>query len=166
MRLFLGYHQERVAALESDLQDLHDKRLASKAAAVALENVLKDSGFENAIDIDLRIERLRAEAEAIRAEGLKARNKTDEINEGSHAVDTLRETARWLSHRIRDYEEQLDSVRLRLRQTERLVNELKMLTIRYSRTKTARAVPRAHRDRAEQHHSAQRASQPHRTPNG
>lgn len=140
MRLFLGYHQERVAALESDLQNLHDRRQASKAAAAALERVLKDSGFENAIDIDLRVERLRAEAEAIRADGVKARQKADAPQEDSHAVDTLREKARQLSHQIQGYEEQLDAVRLRLRQTGSLVNELKMLTIRYSRTKTSRAV--------------------------
>lgn len=140
MRLLLGYHQDRVAAVEAELQELHDRRLASKAAAQALEKVLKDAGFESAMEIDQRVERLRAEAETIRAEGAQARSNVDVAGDEQHAVDTLREQGRVLTHRIQELEQQLDSVGLRLRQTTSLINELKMLTIRYSRTKSARAV--------------------------
>lgn len=140
VRLLLGYHQDRVAAAEAELQEIHERRLAAKQAAQALEAFLKDAGFESAMEIDARVEELRAEAEAIRAEGERVRVEADIGVPEQHAVDSLREEAKHLTFEIRRYEQQLDAVILRLQETTALINELKMLTIRYSRTKSARAV--------------------------
>lgn len=140
MRLLLGYHQDRVAAAEEELQELHERRLSASTAAKALESFLRDSGFERATEIDVRVERMRAEAEIIRAEGATARSEDRVTGDERHAVDSLREEGRTLANNIQRLEEQFDGVSLRLQQTTSLINELKMLTIRYSRTKSARAV--------------------------
>ncbi|MBB6558775.1 putative nucleic acid-binding Zn-ribbon protein [Acidovorax soli] len=141
MRLFLGYHQDRVAALEARIQGIHERRLAAKQSAHALATFLKDEGFETEIEIDSQVEELRAEADQIRAHALKTRADANALlQQGQHAVDTLREEARTLAHEIAGHEAQLDSVHKRLQETGALISELKMLTIRYSRTKSARAV--------------------------
>ncbi|MGQ8879620.1 hypothetical protein ACUTR7_19060 [Delftia sp. NA_296.1] len=141
MRLLLGYHQDRVAALEAQIQGLHERRLAAKQSAHALATFLKDEGFETEIEIDTRVEELKAEAYRIRADALKTRSDANALlHQGQHAVDTLREEARALAHEIAGHEAQLDSVHKRLQETESLISELKMLTIRYSRTKSARAI--------------------------
>lgn len=139
MRMLLGYHQDRVAAAEAELQAIHERRLAAKQSAHALATFLKDGGFETAVEIDARVEELRSEAERIRAEAVKARANAT-VEHGQHAVDSLREQGRQLAYEIADHESQLDSVLKRLQEATALINELKMLTIRYSRTKSARAV--------------------------
>ncbi|MNK76460.1 hypothetical protein D3C87_960290 [compost metagenome] len=141
MRMLLGYHQDRVAAAEAELQEIHERRLAAKQSAQALETFLKDGGFETAAEIDARVEELRAKAERIRAQAVESRaNAASTAKQGLHAVDSLREQGRQLAYVIGDQESQLESVFRRLQDTNSLINELKMLTVRYSRTKSARAV--------------------------
>ena len=45
MRFILGYHQDQVAALEGDLQAIHEQKIGARAAAEALKKVLEELGL-------------------------------------------------------------------------------------------------------------------------
>jgi hypothetical protein len=134
MRFILGYHQDQVAQLESELQQMHEEKLAAKAAAEALTKVLQEAGFSDPAEIDSRIESLRSRTEQARVAAANARQNRS----SDHAVDRLRERAKSLSSDALDLEEMVATVSQRAEDTERHLNELKMLSVRFSRTRTAR----------------------------
>lgn len=137
MRFILGYHQDQVAALESELQGLHEQKVAAKTAAEALTKVLQEAGFANPVEIDDRIEALSAERDRVREAATAARQQR---GAGGHAVDTLRAKGRALAADAQSLEEMVSTVQRRVEDTERHLNELKMLSVRFSRTKSARAL--------------------------
>ena len=137
MRFILGYHQDQVAALEADLQAIHEKKMAARAAAEALTKVLEESGFANPAEIDTRIEMLNAQRDRVRESATTARQQR---GGGGHAVDALREKGRSLSNDIQGLEDMFQAVHQRGEDTERHLNELRMLFVRFSRTKSARSL--------------------------
>jgi hypothetical protein len=137
MRFILGYHQDQVAALEADLQAIHEKKMGARAAAEALTKVLEESGFSNPAEIDVHIEMLIARRDSVRESATTARQQR---SGGVHAVDALRERGRSLSYEAQGLEDMLQAVLQRVEDTERHLNELKMLSVRFSRTKSARSV--------------------------
>lgn len=138
MRFILGYHQDQVAALEAELQTLHEQKTAARAAAETLSKVLEESGFSNPLEIDTRIETLSAQRDRVREAAAIYRQKRG--NGVEHAVDTLRQKGRALSSDLQGLEDMLQAVRQRGEDTERHLNELKMLSVRFSRTKSARTL--------------------------
>lgn len=137
MRFILGYHQDQVATLESELQDLHEQKLAAKAAAEALTKVLEEAGFSDPVEIDSRIEALSAQRDRVREAATAARQQR---GAGGHAVDILRSKGRALVADAQSLEEMESTVQRRAEDTERHLNELKMLSVRFRRTKSARAL--------------------------
>lgn len=137
MRFILGYHQDQVAALEAELQACHEQKMAAKAAAEALQKVLEESGFANPNEIDARIESLNAQRDRVREAAVAARQ---ERGSGVHAVDVLQQKGRALSTDVQGLEDMRLSVKQRIEDTERHLNELRMLSVRFSRTKSARTL--------------------------
>lgn len=137
MRFILGYHQDQVATLEAELQELHEQRMAARAAADALAKVLEESGFSNPAEIDARIEALHAQRDRVREASTIARRQR---GSGGHAVDSLRDKGRSLSSDVQGLEDMLQAVKQRGEDTERHLNELKMLSVRFSRTRSARTL--------------------------
>lgn len=117
MRFILGYHQDQVAALEAELQALHEQKMAARAAAEALTRVLEESGFSNPLEIDTRIEMLSAQRDRVREVVAAARQERGDRRE--HAVDTLRQKARALCSDLQGLEDMLQAVRQRGEDTER-----------------------------------------------
>ena len=137
MRFILGYHQDQVAALEGDLQAIHEQKIGARAAAEALKKVLEELGFSNPAEIDARIEMLSAQRDRVRESAATARQQR---GGGGHAVDALREKGRSLSNDAQGLEDMLQAVQQRGEDTERHLNELRMLSVRFSRTKSARSL--------------------------
>lgn len=137
MRFILGYHQDQVAALEADLQALHERKVGARAAAEALTTVLEESGFSNPAEIDARIDSLNAQRDRVREAATVAR---EQRGSGGHAVDSLRVKGRSLAADAQGLEDMLQAVRQRCDDTERHLNELRMLSVRFSRTKSARTL--------------------------
>lgn len=137
MRFILGYHQDQVAALEADLQAIHEQKMGARAAAEALTKVLEESGFSNPAEIDGRIETLNAQRDRVRESAATARQQR---GGGGHAVDALRDRGRSLSNDAQGLEDMLQAVHQRDEDTERHLNELRMLSVRFSRTKSARSL--------------------------
>lgn len=138
MRYILGYHQDQVALLENELQSLHEKKITAKAAADALKTVLKEAGFSDPDEIDKRIDELTVQRDNVRKDSSAAREARRSTS--NHAVDVLRERARALAGELRGLEDIADAIRDREDNITRHLNELKMLSVRYSRTKSARAL--------------------------
>lgn len=137
MRFILGYHQDQVASLEAELQRLTEQRQAAKAAAEALAKVLEESGLGSPVEIDARVEALRAQHDRVRAAATAARENR---GSGGHAVDALRARGRSLAADAQSLEDMAAAVHTRAADTERHLNEMKMLSVRFSRTKSARAL--------------------------
>jgi hypothetical protein len=135
MRFILGYHQDQVAVLETALQAIHEQKMGARAAAEALTKVLEESGFANPAEIDIRIEMLNARRDRVRESATTARQQR---GGSGHAVDALRERGRSLSNDVQGLEEMFQAVHQRGEDTERHLNELQMLSVRFSRTKSAR----------------------------
>ncbi|NCT84092.1 MAG: hypothetical protein GXC94_13150 [Comamonadaceae bacterium] len=135
MRYVLGYRTEQVAELESRLQALREERVGLAAGANALEKALEESGLNDLVDYDAKIERLRADIDRARQAAKAARSARDSV---PHAVEEIRDHARRLAMEEMALEQARIEIDARRGDLERHVNELDMLSVRYQRTASAR----------------------------
>lgn len=135
VRYVLGYRTERVAELESQLQTVREERLGLAAGAKALEKALAESGLDDLVDYDAKLERLRADIDRAHAAAQAARFARDSV---PHAVEEIRGEARRLATEQMALEQARSEIETRRADLERHVNELQMLSVRYQRTAAAR----------------------------
>lgn len=135
VRYVLGYRTERVAELESQLQAVREERLGLVAGAKALEKAFAESGLDDLVDYDAKVERMRADIDRARAAAQASRTARDSV---PHAVEEIRERARRLALERMAVEQASSEIDTRLGDLERHVNELQMLSVRYQRTAAAR----------------------------
>jgi hypothetical protein len=137
IRYLLGYHQERLAELETKLQTLREQRLARQAGADALAAALKEAGFDDVMALEAHIEQTKADVENARRAAALARAGRTEL---PHAVDSLRTKARSLATEVASNENAASELRVQLESLTRHENELQMLSVRFQRTAAARAI--------------------------
>ena len=137
LRYLLGYKQERLAELESQLQGVREDRLARAAGATALAKALIDAGFDDVLVIDQKIEETKSALDAARRKSSDARRSRQPI---PHAVDELRGRARALAAELASTDEAVTELDARIEDMTRHENELKMLSVRFQRTAAARSV--------------------------
>lgn len=137
LRYLLGYHQEQLADLEALLQKVREERLARQAGAEALAKALSDAGFDDALEIELRIEETKSAIDAARRDAEKARENRGPV---PHAVEALRGKARTLAQELAATEEAISELSERIDDLVRHENELQMLSVRFQRTATARSI--------------------------
>ncbi|QJP98682.1 hypothetical protein C798_00080 [Herbaspirillum rubrisubalbicans Os34] len=137
IRYLLGYHQERVAELETRLQSLREQHLARKAGAEALSTALKEAGFEDMVGLELLIDQAKADLDNARRDAALARAGKNEL---PHAVDGLRKRARNLANEVASNEIAASELRVQLDNLTRHENELQMLSVRFQRTAAAREI--------------------------
>lgn len=137
LRYLLGYHQEKLAQLEIELQNIRDKRLARQAGADALEKALMTAGFDDAQSIENKIEETKLEIENAKKRAAAARANRGDL---PHAVDELRSAARNLTRELFANEQALIDLDTRIDELVRHDNELRMLSMRFQRTATARSI--------------------------
>jgi uncharacterized Zn finger protein (UPF0148 family) len=135
IRYVLGYRTEQVAELESQLQAIREERLGLIAGAKALENAFVESGLDDLVDYDAKIERIRAETDRARMAAQAARTARGSV---PHAVEEVREQARRLAMEKMALEQAGSEIDTRRGELERHVNELQMLSVRFQRTAAAR----------------------------
>jgi len=140
-RFIVGFHQEQVAALESELLAIREKRLAVKGGADALKEILRQSGISNIVDLEQMAERLRVELHHIQSAAQEARqSQRQDQGTPSHATDELRNRGRQLAGEIQAIERALLDIHAQIESAERLHNELMMLSVRFRRSASAREV--------------------------
>lgn len=137
LRYLLGYHQEQLAELEARLQKVREERLARQNGAEALAKALSEVGFEDALAIELHIEETKAAIDAARRDAAKARENRGPM---PHAVDVLRLRARSRAQELATTEDAIAELNTRIEELVRHENELQMLSVRFQRTVTARAI--------------------------
>lgn len=138
LRFILGYHQEAVAELEVELEEIRKKRLGQQEAAQILKGALEAVQVGTEADIVRRIDAKNEELDHVIMEIEKIREGT--IEPHNHAVDDLRNKGRELTSEIESLEDATDSVQDIIKDDKRHLNELSMLTLKIRRTLSARAV--------------------------
>lgn len=138
LRFVVGFHQERVAELESQLEEVRTQRLAMAEAAKALKQALESVDVASEEDIQIRVQRLREELEQVEQQIAKTRENGVQAN--NHAVDQLRQRGRDLANEIEATDQASASIKGVLADYTRHLGELTTLSVKFRRTTSARAV--------------------------
>ncbi|HEX4952669.1 MAG TPA: hypothetical protein VF017_04650 [Thermoanaerobaculia bacterium] len=136
LRFVLGFHQERIAELERELDDLRIRRRATEEGARTLEAALAEANLGSEGEIDARLEAIKAEISVLEQETQALRDRTKSSQ--GHGVDALRDRARALITEIASTEEAIESVQALVEDEKRHLNELRMLVVKFRRSDTAR----------------------------
>ena len=139
LRLIIGFHQELVSDLESQLQEVREKRLQTIGAAKSLREALDSAGVFSEEEITNRVYSLESELSEIDSQLQDLRTATLRIGK-SHGVDMLKNRARDLSSEIESIESAVPEIRKIIESDQRHINELLMLGIKFRRAASARAV--------------------------
>ncbi len=137
LRYILGYRTERVAELESHLQEVREQRLGLLSGAQSLSKALMDAGLDDINAYDAMIESTKAEIDRAREAAQAARQQRSPV---PHAAEELRDHARRLAQEQIALEQASSDIDRRIAELERHTNELQMLSVRFQRTASARMV--------------------------
>lgn len=137
LRFLLGYHQEKVASLENEIQNIHEELIGIRNGTEALIKALIESGFDDIQTIDAKIDQIRTALEKAKTAAALARSQRTPM---PHVVDELRQKARAHSQELIELDQVVIDIDARLNDLERHHNELEMLSVRYQRTASARAI--------------------------
>ncbi|MBW4444287.1 MAG: AAA family ATPase [Plectolyngbya sp. WJT66-NPBG17] len=139
LRFIVGFHQELVSELETELQELREKRLQVQGAAKSLQEALTTAEVASEEDIVRRINSLETECRSVKKELQTFREQARE-SITSHGVDVLRNNARVLSYEIDSIEQAIPDIEKTIDNDSRHVHELRMLGLKFQRVTSARAV--------------------------
>lgn len=134
----LGYNQQRVAELESELEEVRSDRIGAAEAAEALEASLKEAGIESDVDISVRLTTLASEKGSV--ERSIATLREDLKASKSHITERLTDRARQLVSEVMSVREAIAQVETNVGQHRRHRNELLSLSTKFQRVTSARAV--------------------------
>jgi hypothetical protein len=134
LRFIVGFHQENVSELESQLEEIRLRRMACESAAdsMAEANIATSLELEAARrELTIESDRIAKEISAIRSEKSSLR---------PHGIETLQAEGRALSEQIAETNCALNELQEERDKHVTHKNELKSLSARWLRSKTARAV--------------------------
>lgn len=137
LRFILGFHQEQVASLESQLVEFREKRLATIAGADALKGILRESGISDATELAHDLDKLKTQLSEVQNAAKIARQSKDRPK---HATDDLRKRGRYLAGEIDALERAITDLQNQIESAERLRNELMMLAVKFRRSTSAREI--------------------------
>ncbi|HRE62279.1 MAG TPA: hypothetical protein PKU77_00735 [Ferruginibacter sp.] len=137
LRFILGFHQEKVAELESLLQELHIKKIQFSEASKSLQQALIDADVETEAEILIKVDSLKKDSDVIDQQLLVHRKNRSNI---PHGTDKLREKGRLLSYEIESLENAIPEIEKIIDQDKRHKNEIMTLGIKVKRVASARAV--------------------------
>jgi AAA domain len=138
MRFVIGFHQEKVAELEVELEEVRLKRAGLLESYRVLKLALEEAEVGSETEIDSRIAVLRGRQTDLRKQMETQRNEAQ--THRKHAADQLRERGRVISHEIQALEEALETIQEIIVGEQSHLNELRMLTLKVRRDVAARAV--------------------------
>jgi hypothetical protein len=140
LRYVVGYHDEHVADLEAELDQLRGERQALSASMDGLINVLKEVGVESELQILERIDKMRIRVAELNAEIENGRAAVVEDRRSTHPAEDLRRKARALDDKLRQTDQAiLDILQAQDRDT-RHRNEIETLSLKFRRSMSAKAV--------------------------
>lgn len=137
LRFILGFHQEQVAELESELQELYSRRQQLQGAAKSLRESLLEADVASEEEIIAKIGLFEAEATAVTQKLGELRKQKLQI---PHGADVLRQQARALTNEVAALEEAEPQILRTIDQDKRHINEILTLGLKVQRVAAARAV--------------------------
>ena len=140
LRFIVGFHQERVGELESELEHLRAARAGLAAGAEALKQALIEANLSSRSEIEARLQNIEEERAAIAQQLNATRSEVGQLRE--HGADTLREQGRIFAADLAATEEAISAIQRVLEDDRRHLNELLTLSTKFRRMTSARAVLR------------------------
>jgi hypothetical protein len=137
LRFILGFHQEKVAELESELQALHMRKLQLNEAAKLLKSALIEADVASEEEIIIKIDSLKKDSEVLNTQIQSIKRNRFQI---PHGIEVLRERGRILSDEIDALKNAIPDVEKSIDQHRRHKNEILTLGIKVQRVAAARAV--------------------------
>lgn len=138
LRFIVGFHQEHVAELEAQLEEVRNDRLRLSGGAQALKEALESAGIESGEVIQSRLYEIQAEIRTTTTQLETAR--TDVAKLRTHAVDELRKKGRIVAYELESIENAVRDVEQAIADDRRHLNELTTLKFKFRRVMSARAV--------------------------
>lgn len=139
IRYVIGYHDERVADLEAELDQLRANRTARVASIDSLSKALAEVGIESEAQVAERESGLRASIVEVNAE-LEVLRKGRREEQTTHAIDELSKTARSLGADISELDINAEELRAIRDRHVRHRNEMDMLRLKFRRSAEAREI--------------------------
>lgn len=139
IRYVIGFHDEKVAELEAQLDRLRGERAALQSSLTGIVKALRDVGVESQEQIEQKVKGIRARAAAIEQE-IKDRRDQGRDAATDHALETLRIASKELSDTLAQIETAISDLGESLDNDRRHLNELETLTVKFKRARSARAV--------------------------
>lgn len=138
LRFVIGFHQERVAELESQLEEIRTRRASIIEAAKTLSQALEAVDVTSEDDITIRVQHIAEQLKQIEQQIAQTRESGGLAT--AHGADQLRQQGRDLASEIESTEQAILSIKNVLADYMRHHGELKTLSIKFHRTTSARAV--------------------------
>lgn len=139
IRYVIGYHDERVADLEAELDQLRANRTARVASIDSLSKALAEVGIESEAQVAERESGLRASIVKVSAE-LEVLRKGRREEQTTHAIDELAKMARSLGADMAKLDLDTEELRAMRDRHVRHRNEIDMLRLKFRRSAEARAI--------------------------
>jgi hypothetical protein len=139
MRYVIGFHDEKVADIEAQLDQLRGERQALSSTMASTVRVLKEVGVDSEEALNERVGSLRRRADQLQEDIEAARDQT-RSKFTSHALDELRPEARRLDEELGRIEGAMSDLRASLDRDVRHLNEIETLSLKFKRSASARAV--------------------------
>jgi hypothetical protein len=140
IRYVIGYHDEQVAEIEAQLEELRGERMATAGSIDSLRRVLREVGIETELQIQARVNELRERGVALGREIDAGRAAAVSDRTTTHALDQLRVQAEALAARIAPNQDAIRELRYAKDRDERHLNEIETLSLKFRRSQSARAV--------------------------
>ncbi|MFC3750100.1 AAA family ATPase [Paenibacillus sp. GCM10012306] len=135
MRLILGFHQENVAQLETDLFETRRRKSTLYETAVRIDSFLKDSNIADTTKIELELHGLVLDIENKR---LELNNLTQNlVRENSHVVEQYKQIARQQSKDLEHLSVAYNDLTDQLSRRVKLQNEFNIAALKVSRSTIA-----------------------------
>lgn len=133
-RYVVGFHHQRVAELEAELEEARSERTSLEAGAEALLKALERAQVGTEIDIERQIANLRTEATGTGTEILAARELQ---GQPPHAIESLRDRARQVGTELESNLVAINDLEKSVAEARSHLNELEMLATKAKRAATA-----------------------------
>jgi tetratricopeptide (TPR) repeat protein len=138
LRFIVGFHQENVSELESQLEDIRLRRMACESAADSMAAAMAAANIATSLELEAARRELTTESNRIAEEISAIRSEKSSLR--PHGIETLQAEGRALSEQISGTNCALNELQEECDKHVTHKNELKSLSARWLRSKTARAV--------------------------
>jgi len=136
MRYMVGFHQERVAQLEAEIERLRSLRQRNESGAQAMQDALDSAEIGDASQVLERKQALEAELIKVQEDLVRVRAESQQLR--THAAQALQVKGRVMADQLAELYRALLELSETLRKDREHRNELNALASRFLRTQSAR----------------------------